>query len=58
MELLTLYEVARLLCVSESLIRKMVMNKQIETVRIGRVVRFKKETIDELIKTGTTKKEK
>ena len=44
---------AQLLAVSPSLIRKLIRNRQIAFVRIGRCVRIPQQVIDGLVSSGT-----
>jgi excisionase family DNA binding protein len=56
-KLMTTDEVADLLSVKESTIRKWVHLKQIPVVRLGRAVRFSHETIEDWIKEKTEKEQ-
>jgi excisionase family DNA binding protein len=46
-------EVAEMVSVSEKFIWKMIAGRQLELLRIGRLVRINKETVDRLIEHGT-----
>lgn len=52
-ELLTLGEAARLLKLKESRLRKAVFRKEVRFVKLGALVRFKKEHLEEWIKRRT-----
>jgi excisionase family DNA binding protein len=56
-KLLTIEDVAEMLTVSKDMVRKLVHRREVDVVKIGKLVRFKKEDIEKLIKTGIRKKE-
>ncbi|MGO9518414.1 MAG: helix-turn-helix domain-containing protein [Candidatus Korobacteraceae bacterium] len=49
----SVFRAAQLLGVSPSLIRKLIRNRQIDFVRIGRCIRIPQQAIDTLILSGT-----
>ncbi len=53
--LLTIKEVALLLAVSVNTIRSWIQRRQIEFVKIGSAVRFRPETIQDIINRGLRK---
>ena len=51
--LLTVMEFAEALGRKPATVRQMVWRRQVEFVRVGRSIRFKPETVEEIIKDGT-----
>ena len=58
MKLLTIEDVAEMLTVSKGMVRKLVHRREVDVIKIGKLVRFKEEDIEKLIKTRIRKKEK
>ena len=51
-KLLTVVEVCRYLNLKESKVRSMVSRKELNPIRIGRLLRFKREEIESILKGG------